>query len=466
MNHLSIQSDIFDQDLPQDMQQSFAIVTTHVGVPKVIEDCSQIPEIIQLKSGLMYSEQHRLIQLSKIQPQLSYLQGWEDKSAVLQNDQIRGLQSERTENNATLTSVIMQSGLFTHENFVQYEGFILKKTKKLLSPFKQIYCHFQDGILSFYQNQQKQKARFVLNLGLFNFQYYQKQNVNSDIYEFGLKCMNDDKIFQFKGLYNNQWFLLIKKFIDNVRQNPVVKFYLNPFSKYYKKRLITNDQFRQMCQTGDILLFQTKSYSSKLQRLVTRSNYDHVAMILKYQSGAIYVLEATDQNGVGIFDWDSMTNQLWYELYQMVVYRQLHLRRNIEFYSKLKNLLRRMLGDNTIQAFRNYFKKNLQQSLHRPRMKIQPIFALNLQQRYINQSDCLAKINLLINIGLDPFLMKKMIFNLRVVLSQMNIQSDLICERYVSLKLQFFIIFVVQYSSYKQIFSKKSSNLQIIRKLQ
>lgn len=31
-------------------------------------------------------------------------------------------------------------------------------------------------------------------------------------------------------------------------------------------------------------------------------------MILKYQSGSIYVLEATDQNGVGIFDWDSMTN--------------------------------------------------------------------------------------------------------------------------------------------------------------
>ncbi|CAD8050282.1 unnamed protein product [Paramecium primaurelia] len=344
MNFLNNVSEIIEQNLPQDIQESFAVITTHVGVPKVIEDCSQIPEMIQLKSGLMYSEQHRLIQFHKIQPQLSFLQGQEDKSAILQNDQIRGLNSERTENNATLTSVIMQSGLFTHENFNQYEGFILKKTKNLLQQYKQIYCHFQDGILSFYKDQQKQKVSFVLNLGLFNFQYYQKQQVNNDIYEFGLKCKNDNKIFQFKGLTNNQWFILIKRFIDNVRKKPIVKFYLNPFTKYYKKRLITNDQFRQMSQTGDILLFQTKSCSSKIQRLVTRSNYDHVAMILKYQSGSIYVLEATDQNGVGIFDWDSMTNQLWYELYSMVVYRQLQLIRNVDFLLQIEKFVKENVG--------------------------------------------------------------------------------------------------------------------------
>ncbi|CAD8141629.1 unnamed protein product [Paramecium octaurelia] len=344
MSFLNDVSEIIEQNLPQDIQESFAIITTHVGVPKVIEDYSQIPEIIQLKSGLMFSEQHRLMQFHRVQPQLSFFQGQDDKSVILQNDQIRGLNSERTENNATFTSAIMQSGLFTHENFSQHEGFILKKTKKLFQPFKQIYCHFQDGILSFYQDQKKQKASFILNLGLFYFQYYKKPIANNEIFEFGLKCKNDNKIFQFKGLTSNSWFYLIKKFIDNVRNKPIVQFYLNPFPQYYKKRLITNDQFRQMSQTGDILLFQTKSCSSKLQRLITRSNYDHVAMILKYQSGSIYVLEATDQNGVGIFDWNSMTNQLWYELYSMVVYRQLHLKRNVDFLLQIEKFVKENVG--------------------------------------------------------------------------------------------------------------------------
>ncbi|CAD8052524.1 unnamed protein product [Paramecium sonneborni] len=344
MNYMSNESEIIDYNGSQDIQESFAVVTTRVGVPKVIEDSSQIPEILQIMSGLMYSQQYRGLSFQKVQPQLSFLQGQEDKSGILQNDQLRGLNSDRTENNATLTSCYMQSGLFMHENFVQHEGFILKKTQKLLQPFKQIYCHFQDGILSFYSNQQKQKARFVLNLGLFNFQYYQKQIVNCDIYEFGLKCTNDDKIFQFKGINNNQWFYLIKKFIDNNRKLPINKFYLNPFNNYYKKRLITNDQFRQMSQTGDILLFQTKSCSSKIQRLLTRSNYDHVAMILKYQSGAIYVLEATNQNGVGIFNWDSMINQLWYELYSMVVYRQLQIIRNADFLLQIEKFVKENVG--------------------------------------------------------------------------------------------------------------------------
>ncbi|CAD8048153.1 unnamed protein product [Paramecium sonneborni] len=343
MNYIN-ESEIIEQDLPQDIAESFAIITTHVRVPKVVEDSSQIPEILQLLSGFKYSQQQRLFQYQNVQPQVSFLQGQEDKSAILQNDQFRGLNSDRTENNATITSVIMQSGLFIHENFVQHEGFILKKTKKLLQPFKQIYCHFQDGILSFYLNQSKQKARFVLNLALFNFQYYQKQIINSEILEFGLKCINNDKIFQFKGINNNQWFFMIKKFIVNNRKKPIMKFYLNPFNNYYKKRLITNDQFRQMSQTGDILLFQTKSCSSKIQRILTRSNYDHVAMILKYQSGYIYVLEATNQNGVGIFNWDSMVNNLWYELYSMVVYRQLQLIRNENFLQQIEKFVKENVG--------------------------------------------------------------------------------------------------------------------------
>jgi hypothetical protein len=37
------------------------MIKSHVGVPKIIEDYSQIPELNQLKSGLMFSEQQRVL---------------------------------------------------------------------------------------------------------------------------------------------------------------------------------------------------------------------------------------------------------------------------------------------------------------------------------------------------------------------------------------------------------------------
>ena len=51
-----------------------------------------------------------------------------------------------------------------------------------------------------------------------------------------------------------------------------------------------------MATTGDILLFRGRSFSSRLQRALTRSTYDHVAMILKYKNGRMFLFEATGQS--------------------------------------------------------------------------------------------------------------------------------------------------------------------------
>jgi hypothetical protein len=48
-----------------------------------------------------------------------------------------------------------------------------------------------------------------------------------------------------------------------------------------------------MADTGDILLFRGKSMACSIQRSFTRSEFDHVALILRYSSGELYLFEST-----------------------------------------------------------------------------------------------------------------------------------------------------------------------------
>ena len=49
--------------------------------------------------------------------------------------------------------------------------------------------------------------------------------------------------------------------------------------------------------------------ASRVTRLLTKSNYDHVAMILKESEGNFTVLESTATYGVSVIDWDYITTK-------------------------------------------------------------------------------------------------------------------------------------------------------------
>ena len=40
----------------------------------------------------------------------------------------------------------------------------------------------------------------------------------------------------------------------------------------------------KICETGDLLLFKTKNTGAKIQRVLTNSEFDHVAMIVKFKN--------------------------------------------------------------------------------------------------------------------------------------------------------------------------------------
>lgn len=55
---------------------------------------------------------------------------------------------------------------------------------------------------------------------------------------------------------------------------------------------ISEKEFVRMADTGDLILFRGKAFESRLQRVVTGSEYDHVAIVLKYSTSDIFLIEA------------------------------------------------------------------------------------------------------------------------------------------------------------------------------
>ena len=54
--------------------------------------------------------------------------------------------------------------------------------------------------------------------------------------------------------------------------------------KPWKFDTISEKQFIEQADTGDILLFNCNHMGAKLTRTITNSQYDHIAMILKFDS--------------------------------------------------------------------------------------------------------------------------------------------------------------------------------------
>lgn len=52
---------------------------------------------------------------------------------------------------------------------------------------------------------------------------------------------------------------------------------------YDSKDSMSEKQFIQTAETGDVLLFYTKNTGAQLQRFLTNSDFDHVAMVIKFK---------------------------------------------------------------------------------------------------------------------------------------------------------------------------------------
>ena len=88
------------------------------------------------------------------------------------------------------------------------------------------------------------------------------------------------------------------------------------------------------------MIFQSKSIGSKLQRVFTRSKYDHVALILRYNQSKVVIFESLTDNGVQCSDWEKFITQKWCNLYNLIIYRKLYFPRDKQMMDKIDDFVK------------------------------------------------------------------------------------------------------------------------------
>lgn len=110
---------------------------------------------------------------------------------------------------------------------------------------------------------------------------------------------------------------------------------------------MSESQFLESADTGDILLFRGSNTGSKITRAFTGGYFDHVAMILKFESdpGEIYMVEATGNMGVALNKWSLLKMHVGpKKFYKKLVFRHVNFDRNDKMFENLDKFLAEAIG--------------------------------------------------------------------------------------------------------------------------
>ena len=69
---------------------------------------------------------------------------------------------------------------------------------------------------------------------------------------------------------------------------------------------------------------------------MTSSNYDHIAMFLRFSNGNLVYFESTSDNGVQIYSWDYFVKANIQRYYSRISFRKLRIDRTPELVSRLE----------------------------------------------------------------------------------------------------------------------------------
>jgi hypothetical protein len=145
----------------------------------------------------------------------------------------------------------------------------------------------------------------------------------------------------------HQWFGEVKRYIDqsDCCQYKVVQ----EIKRAWKFDNISEKQFLQEADTGDLLLFKSESAPSFLTRAFTNSQFDHVAMILKFENeeDEIFLVEATGNYGVSLNKWGNLRANVGNDkFYRRIIYRKIDFERDDRMVDSLELFLKEAIGQN------------------------------------------------------------------------------------------------------------------------
>lgn len=94
-------------------------------------------------------------------------------------------------------------------------------------------------------------------------------------------------------------------------------------------------------------MFRGSNGGSKITRTVTGSYFDHVAMVLKFDTdeNEVYIVEATGQNGVALNRWTFLRDHIGEKkFYRKLVFRHIDFERSDEMVDNLEIFLKEAVG--------------------------------------------------------------------------------------------------------------------------
>jgi len=223
------------------------------------------------------------------------------------------------------------------------EGYLKKKSTSLLKVWQKRYFVLKDKKLYYYQNQSKDLMSGCVDFDLLSV----KLEKDKDEKHFKITPTGGQRYFYFKAQTEEEgkrWFEMIESHIKAsfgyvTPLNKVVT-----FKKYWKYDRLSEDRFLEQADTGDIVLFKTKNISASIQRSFTRSEYDHVGLILRYSTGEIVLFEATGREGVGLCRWKTFMRCKWHLLYSKIMYRKLEINRTDDVINGIEKFVRYSVG--------------------------------------------------------------------------------------------------------------------------
>jgi hypothetical protein len=112
---------------------------------------------------------------------------------------------------------------------------------------------------------------------------------------------------------------------------------------------MSSSQFCAAADTGDLLLFRGTVAGALITRTVTGGYFDHVAMVLKFETdpSEVYLVEATGSQGVSLNKWSILRHHVGPgKHYEKVIYRHVNFDRGEKMVQNLEKFLSEAVGQN------------------------------------------------------------------------------------------------------------------------
>jgi hypothetical protein len=230
-----------------------------------------------------------------------------------------------------------------------------KQTHSMVKRWQEKFCVLKVESFEYYN-----KKNLLQPAGSFNFAQVRVEVYIRKEKEFVIAPEGCERVFTFKCSSSSCCLSWLSALRSSLSLSSAPSFpSLSP--SFFRFPQLSSSSFASVAQTGDILLFRSTSLISKAQRALSRSSYDHVALIVR-DDFSLGFLEATRVVGVNLLQWADFLAHNWHLLYSRLVFRKLR----VPDHRKVELRIKEFVLENTGKKFSASIGKILGRRRSRP----------------------------------------------------------------------------------------------------